>query len=244
MDARAPRVARQGLLRLVHRVAVAEVRVSGARLSADRHVLPVRRLVHRHHDRDQPLREGLPDRQGAVRRQPVDLVRGRGQVRRHHPAGLHQLRALGHQRVRQLLRLHPRQLSASATTASSSLQKKCIEPLGESQVRLRDLRRARQAPGHLRRCSPWAARPSYDWVKEYFDATDLPKHITWEEFEKKGYYVVPFPKDHKTHAGAALVRRRPQEGHSRLGPAPLGHRSGCKGLQTQYRQDRVRVPTA
>ncbi len=26
---------------------------------------------------------------------------------------------------------------------------------------------------------------------------DLPKHISWEEFEKKGYFVVPMPKDYK-----------------------------------------------
>ena len=51
-------------------------------------------------------------RQSGVRRQPVDLVRGRGQVRRHHPAGLHQLRALGHQRIGKLRRLRPSRLHA------------------------------------------------------------------------------------------------------------------------------------
>ena len=58
-------------------------------------------------------------REGKVplRGQPGHLVRGRGQVRRHHPAGLHQLRALGHQRVRQLLGLHPRHLPSRPTTA-------------------------------------------------------------------------------------------------------------------------------
>ena len=34
--------------------------------------------------------------------------------------------------------------------------------------------------------------------KETFYATDLAKAITWEEFEKKGYYVVPpRPADRK-----------------------------------------------
>ena len=40
------------------------------------------------------------------------LDRGRGQVRRRHPPGLHQLRALGHQRGRQLRRLHPARVHA------------------------------------------------------------------------------------------------------------------------------------
>ena len=30
-----------------------------------------------------------------------------------------------------------------------------------------------------------------------FEASDLPKYISWEEFEKKGYFVVPMPKDYK-----------------------------------------------
>ena len=35
----------------------------------------------------------------------------------------------------------------------------------------------------------------FDWCKRLFDATDLPKAISWEEFLKKGYYVVPAPKE-------------------------------------------------
>ena len=34
-----------------------------------------------------------------------------------------------------------------------------------------------------------------DWVKRMFHASDLPKRISWEEFEKKGYYVVPVPEN-------------------------------------------------
>ena len=67
-------------------------------------------------------------------------------------------------------------------------------------------------------------------MKQFFDATDLPKLITWEEFEKKGYYVVPPPK-RSVRPRPSLVRRRPGEGHPRLGPAS---RDTCaaKGLQT------------
>ena len=30
-----------------------------------------------------------------------------------------------------------------------------------------------------------------DWVKRQFEASDLPQYITWEQFVKKGYFVVP-----------------------------------------------------
>jgi len=36
-----------------------------------------------------------------------------------------------------------------------------------------------------------------DQVKRTFEASDLPKYISWEEFEKKGYFVAPMPKDYK-----------------------------------------------
>jgi molybdopterin guanine dinucleotide-containing S/N-oxide reductase-like protein len=78
-----------------------------------------------------------------------------------------------------------------------SFQKKCIEPLGESKSDY-DIFAAvceRLGIGDL---FTMGGKNEYDWTKDYFHATDLPKHITWEEFEKKGYFVVPFPKDHKS----------------------------------------------
>lgn len=35
-----------------------------------------------------------------------------------------------------------------------------------------------------------------DWVKRHFDASDLPQVISWKEFIRKGYYVVPAEKEH------------------------------------------------
>jgi molybdopterin guanine dinucleotide-containing S/N-oxide reductase-like protein len=77
------------------------------------------------------------------------------------------------------------------------LQKKCIEPLGESKSDYEIFRMFSERLG-IGDIFTMGGKSEYDWVKDYFYATDLPKNITWEEFEKKGYYVVPFPKDHKS----------------------------------------------
>ena len=34
-----------------------------------------------------------------------------------------------------------------------------------------------------------------DWCKRLFDATDLPTEISWKQFLKKGYFVVPAPSE-------------------------------------------------
>ena len=118
-------------------------------------------------------------------------------------------------------------------------QKKCIEPLGESKsdYDIFAMFADRLGIGDI---FTMGGKDESSGSRTYFHASDLPKHITWEEFEKKGYFVVPFPKDHKSHPGHALVRRRPQEGHPRLGSASCRHR-GPEGSADDHRQDRVRV---
>ena len=90
---------------------------------------------------------------------------------------------------------------------------------GRVQVRLRHLRRARPSDWASTSSTAWAARRDLDWVKDYFQATDLPKDISWEEFSKKGYFVVPAPRGEALRPRPALVRRGADEGHARLGPA-------------------------
>ena len=69
------------------------------------------------------------------------------------------------------------------------LQHKCIEPLGESksdyQIFLEILSRMGLGALYSEGCS------EIDWVKRVFDSSDLPQHISWREFAKKGYFVVP-----------------------------------------------------
>ena len=99
--------------------AVRAVHIPDARLSAHPYDLQVRRLDVQHLTESQSHGRSVPAREHRVRRQPVDLVRGRGAVRRRDPAGLHELRALGHRRVVRLRRLRLARLQRQSITASS-----------------------------------------------------------------------------------------------------------------------------
>ncbi|MDH2431797.1 molybdopterin-dependent oxidoreductase [Pokkaliibacter sp. MBI-7] len=69
------------------------------------------------------------------------------------------------------------------------MQHKCIEPLGESksdyQIFLEILQRLGLGAVFSEGCS------ELDWCKRVFDSSDLPNHISWQAFLKKGYFVVP-----------------------------------------------------
>jgi len=76
------------------------------------------------------------------------------------------------------------------------LQKKCIEPLGESKSDYDIFAMVAKRLGFYDKFSE-GGRTELDWVKRMFEVTDISKYITWAEFEKKGYFVVPLPKDYK-----------------------------------------------
>jgi trimethylamine-N-oxide reductase (cytochrome c) len=111
-----------------------------------------------------------------------------------------------------------------------TLQKKCIEPLGQSKP---DYDIFCELSKRLGIYGPFTmgGKTDYDWVKDYFHATDLPKHITWEEFEKKGYYVVPSPKDRKSTPALRWFAEDREKDTPDWGPAPWDQIKG-KGLQT------------
>lgn len=73
------------------------------------------------------------------------------------------------------------------------MQHKCIEPLGESksdyQVFLGILERLGLGAMFSEGCN------EFDWCKRIFESSDLPKVISWKEFLRKGYYVVPAPDE-------------------------------------------------
>lgn len=110
-------------------------------------------------------------------------------------------------------------------------QKKCVEPLGESMSDY-DIFAAI--------CEKLGKRDIYtenktlrDWVKQMFYASDLPKVVEWEDFDKKGYFIVPVDK--KAPSAPAYrwyAEGRNQDTHGWLGPHP-GDRLGKDGLTTQ-----------
>jgi trimethylamine-N-oxide reductase (cytochrome c) len=69
------------------------------------------------------------------------------------------------------------------------LQHKCIEPLGESKP---DFQIFQELASRLGLGAYFSEGMSeLDWVKRLFESSDLPKHISWKAFLKKGYFVVP-----------------------------------------------------
>ena len=73
------------------------------------------------------------------------------------------------------------------------MQHKCIEPLGESKS---DYQIFLELANRLGLGAYFSeGMNEIDWVKRLFDASDLPQHISWPEFLKKGYFVVPAPSE-------------------------------------------------
>jgi len=74
-----------------------------------------------------------------------------------------------------------------------ALQHKCIEPLGESksdyQIFADLLSRLGLGAMFTEGCS------ELDWCKRVFDSSDVAKRMSWAEFCRKGYYVVPAEKE-------------------------------------------------
>jgi len=112
-------------------------------------------------------------------------------------------------------------------------QHKCIEPLGESksdyQIFLDILSRLGLGAMFSEGCS------ELDWCKRVFDSSDLVNHISWRDFIKKGYFVVP-PEPEKTRA-PAYFRWFAEDRHKDVPePMPLPSQFSDefgKGLQTQ-----------
>ncbi len=73
------------------------------------------------------------------------------------------------------------------------MQHRCIEPLGESKA---DYDIFTALAKRLGLSAPFTeANTALDWCKRIFEGSDLVDHITWKEFLKKGYFVVPAEKE-------------------------------------------------
>ncbi len=113
------------------------------------------------------------------------------------------------------------------------MQHKCIEPLGESKS---DYQIFKELAYRLGLGVPVTeGSGELDWCKRLFDATDLPEHITWKRFLKKGYFIIPNPPEKLRPATAfrwfAEDRRKDTPGLTPL-PGDYTEKWGY-GLQTQ-----------
>ena len=70
-----------------------------------------------------------------------------------------------------------------------TFQAKCIEPIGESKSDYEIFCRLACRLGLGAYYSE--GMRDIDWVKRMFDASDLPRHISWKKFIERGYFVVP-----------------------------------------------------
>ncbi|OGA49749.1 MAG: pyrogallol hydroxytransferase large subunit [Betaproteobacteria bacterium RIFCSPLOWO2_12_FULL_62_58] len=70
-----------------------------------------------------------------------------------------------------------------------AIQHKCIEPLGESKSDYQIFWDITKRLGLGTYYSE--GMTEFDWCKRVFDSSDLPRHISWKAFLRKGYYVVP-----------------------------------------------------
>ncbi len=76
------------------------------------------------------------------------------------------------------------------------LEKKCIEPMYESKSDYWIFCRLAERLGCYEDFTD-GGRSEEDWIRAFYDISDLPKLISWEDFKKKGYFVIPLPDDYK-----------------------------------------------
>jgi trimethylamine-N-oxide reductase (cytochrome c) len=97
-----------------------------------------------------------------------------------------------------------------------SLQHKCIEPLGESKSDYEIFLAVSERLG-LGAVYSEGGTSELDWCKRVFESSDLAKLVSWRQFLKKGYYVLPADPE---PARAATANRWYYEGRKKDTPEP------------------------
>ncbi|MDR1028246.1 MAG: molybdopterin-dependent oxidoreductase, partial [Clostridiales Family XIII bacterium] len=113
-----------------------------------------------------------------------------------------------------------------------AFQMKCIEPLGESKSDYDIFWEICKRVGVGDVFSE--GKDLLGWIRQMFDASDLPKKISWEAFTKKGYYVVPVDQRAPSAPGFRwFYEDREQDTRGWITHLRPGDTVGQKGLQTQ-----------
>lgn len=112
------------------------------------------------------------------------------------------------------------------------MQHKCIEPLGQSRSDFEIFQSIANRLGLWQVYSE--GNTEFDWVKRGFDATDVAKKVTWHQFLKKGYYVVPpLPENRRDPVGYNWFARGVKKDTPELAPLPSeSYGRYNEGLQT------------
>jgi molybdopterin guanine dinucleotide-containing S/N-oxide reductase-like protein len=76
-------------------------------------------------------------------------------------------------------------------------QKKCIEPLYESRSDYWILSQLAERLG-IKDDFTEGNETEEGWIERLFYATDVPRYVSFEEFKKKGYFVVPLPEPYRS----------------------------------------------
>lgn len=85
--------------------------------------------------------------------------------------------------------------SASCSHRVIVYQQKCIEPLWESKSDYQIFTELAERLGVKEEFTE--GNTEEDWIKKMFDYSDLPKYISFEEFKRKGYFIVPQEENYK-----------------------------------------------
>jgi len=73
--------------------------------------------------------------------------------------------------------------------------KKCIEPLwkSKSDYQIFSLLARRLGFEH----DYTEGNSEIEWARKFFEISDLPKYLSWDEFERKGYHIISVPADYR-----------------------------------------------
>ncbi len=79
-------------------------------------------------------------------------------------------------------------------------EKKCIEPLWESKSDYQIFSLIADKMGLWEEYTD-GGKTEVDWARGFFEISDVAKMISWEEFDRKGYYIINVPDDYKPTPG-------------------------------------------